>query len=163
MSASFFRRVFRSESGNAMVELAVALPVLVLTLVGTVDFARIFYTSIELTNAARAGAQYGAANLGNSGNYGAMESTATGAVNITGVTAVASRLCQCADSSGTLTPTSGGANNCIALVTVSCPGLHRVMTVTVTTSKTFTSVAANVPGIPTSILLNRTATLRVSE
>src|SRR5438046_1113442 len=102
MSPSFFRRLFRSESGNAMVELAVALPLLVLTLIGTVDFARIFYTSIELTNAARAGAQWGAADIASASDTAGMEAAATGAVNISGVTAFAApALCRCAtDATG---------------------------------------------------------------
>src|SRR4051812_37857246 len=79
----------RSERGSALVELAFCLPVLILTFVGAADFARVFYTSIALNNAARAGAQYGAAGLANSGDTSGMQSAATGAVNITGVSAVA--------------------------------------------------------------------------
>src|SRR5260221_3845737 len=44
------------ERGSALVELAIALPLLVAVLVGTTDFARVFYLATELTNAARAGA-----------------------------------------------------------------------------------------------------------
>jgi Flp pilus assembly protein TadG len=42
----------------AVVELAVLLPLLVMVFVITVDFARIFYFSLTLTNCARAGALY---------------------------------------------------------------------------------------------------------
>ncbi len=49
----------RSERGQSAVELAVALPVLVLILMGTLDFGRAFYAYINITNAAREGAQYG--------------------------------------------------------------------------------------------------------
>ena len=49
----------RSERGSALVELAVTLPLLVLLVVGVADLARVFYVSMALTNAARAGAQYG--------------------------------------------------------------------------------------------------------
>ena len=54
-------RGFHAEAGAAIIELAVSLLMLVLLLLGTVDFARVFYADIELTNAARAGAQYGIA------------------------------------------------------------------------------------------------------
>src|SRR5205823_4860682 len=47
----------RGDRGAAMVELAFGLTFLAVILVGTVDFARIFYFSMELTSAARAGAQ----------------------------------------------------------------------------------------------------------
>src|SRR3954453_1086869 len=55
-----FRRLIRSERGAALVELALSTPLLVVMIVGAVDFARAFYTAMELTNAARAGAQYAA-------------------------------------------------------------------------------------------------------
>lgn len=41
-----------------MVELALLLPLLVLLFVIAVDFARVFYFSVTLTNCARAGAMY---------------------------------------------------------------------------------------------------------
>lgn len=44
--------------GVAVVELAVLLPLLVLLFMITIDFARIFYFSLTLTNCARAGALY---------------------------------------------------------------------------------------------------------
>ena len=156
------RGLARSESGNALVELAVCLPLLVLTLIGTADFARVFYTSIELTSAARAGAQYGAHDSVQSSDTATMQTTAAAAVNITGVTASAARLCQCASDAGAFSATTP-ANSCTTLPAVACPGgLHRVMTVTVTTQKTFTTIV-NYVGIPSSMALTRSATLRVSE
>jgi Flp pilus assembly protein TadG len=44
--------------GAAVVELAVILPLLVFLFVIAVDFARVFYYSVTLTNCARAGAMY---------------------------------------------------------------------------------------------------------
>ena len=49
------RRVRR---GAAVVELAVLLPLLIFLFVIAVDFARIYYVSLTLTSAARAGALY---------------------------------------------------------------------------------------------------------
>ncbi len=49
----------RDERGQSAVELAVTLPVLLLILIGTLDFGRAFYSYINITNAAREGAQYG--------------------------------------------------------------------------------------------------------
>src|SRR5436190_10912754 len=48
----------RNRRGAAVVELAVLLPLLVFLFVVAVDFARIFYYSVTLTNCARAGAMY---------------------------------------------------------------------------------------------------------
>ena len=163
MNWTLLGRGVRSDAGNALVELAVALPLLVLTLIGTADFARVFYDAIELSNAARAGAQYGAANLANAGNVANMQTIATSAINITGVTATASRLCQCATNAGAFTATSP-ANSCTTPAATACTGgTHRVMTVTVTAQKTFTTIVKFLGVAPWSRVIIRSATLRVSE
>ncbi|HEY8504563.1 MAG TPA: TadE/TadG family type IV pilus assembly protein [Gemmataceae bacterium] len=48
-----------SRTGTAAVELAVLLPLLAFLLVIGVDFARVFYYTVSITNAAEAGALYG--------------------------------------------------------------------------------------------------------
>jgi TadE-like protein len=53
-----WKRFRRDRSGQALTELAIALPVLLLILLGGVELARICYASIEVTNAARAAVQY---------------------------------------------------------------------------------------------------------
>lgn len=57
------RRFARSSSGGAAVELAVVFPVLLLLIIAIVDYGRVFYTSVVVSNAARAGAEYGAQGL----------------------------------------------------------------------------------------------------
>lgn len=48
----------RSDEGQSLVELALALPVLLLLLLGLADFGRAFYYTSIISNAARAGAAY---------------------------------------------------------------------------------------------------------
>jgi len=55
-------RRFASESGVAAIELAIALPVLMLILFGIINFGTVFYDYIVITNAAREGARWGAIN-----------------------------------------------------------------------------------------------------
>jgi PKD repeat protein len=50
----------RGERGQALVEMAIILPVFLLLLLIAVDFGRLFYTYIEVSNASREGAAYGA-------------------------------------------------------------------------------------------------------
>ena len=161
---TWLRGRWRSEAGGALVELAVALPVLVVVFAATIDFARVFYVSMALTNAARAGAQYGAHNPAQSGNITAMQTTAQNATNTTGITAVASRFCQCATNTGAFTATSPTPNNCTSPSITSC-GVqsHLVVTVTVTVTKTFTTIITGFPAIPSSVNLSRTATMRVQQ
>ena len=152
MNSFFNRRAWASDAGSALVELAVALPLLVLVMVFTIDFARVFYVGMELTNAARAGAQYGAYNPAQSGDIAGMQTTAAGSVNITMDPPAASRTCYCATGTGTFSAPTACSNT--------CPGQHLVVTVTVTTSKVFTTVVGSFPGIPHTLSLVRAATLR---
>jgi Flp pilus assembly protein TadG len=144
--------------------LAVALPVLVVVFVGAIDFARVFYTSMALTNAARAGVQYGAHDAIRSADTVGMKSTAESATGVGGITAVPTRTCQCATEGGTI-PFSDTSplNTCSPTACSGLSGTHLVVTVSVTTSKTFTTIMSGVPGIPGSVSLSRTATMRVMQ
>src|SRR4051794_2896685 len=55
-------RIRRQERGAALVELALATPLLLVLIVGVVDFARVFYLGMQVTDAARAGAQWGSSS-----------------------------------------------------------------------------------------------------
>lgn len=52
------KRFLKSERGQAMVEFALVLPVLLALLCGIIDFGWIYYNQITLNNAAREGARY---------------------------------------------------------------------------------------------------------
>src|SRR6202162_3987782 len=54
------RRLCYSKRGQAIVETALLLPVLMLLVMGTADLGRVFYYSIAVTNAAREAARQGA-------------------------------------------------------------------------------------------------------
>lgn len=51
-----------------MVEMAVILPLLLIVLLGAVDFARIGYLSVVVSGAANAGARFGAQSVDNASN-----------------------------------------------------------------------------------------------
>lgn len=51
--------ISRKEKGQGLVELAVILPLLLIILLGTIDFGRVFYAYVAITNASREGARYG--------------------------------------------------------------------------------------------------------
>jgi TadE-like protein len=51
------RRFVRREQGTQLVELAIALPLMLVLLAGVAEFGRLFYTYSTLTNAVRAGAR----------------------------------------------------------------------------------------------------------
>ena len=49
-----------SESGSALVETALTLPVLIVLILGALEFGRVASAAVEITNAAKAAAAYGA-------------------------------------------------------------------------------------------------------
>jgi Flp pilus assembly protein TadG len=57
-----FSRASLRQDGQALIELALTMPLLLLMLLGAGEFARMAYMAIELSNAAKAAAQYGAQN-----------------------------------------------------------------------------------------------------
>jgi Flp pilus assembly protein TadG len=166
MTLPFFRRRGRSERGAALIELAVSLPFLAAVLIGTIDFARAFYMAIELTDAARAGAQFASKNDINAFSPNEIRAAALAAsprlslvasdVTLRTVSGVEKpALCQCAANDGS---TFAAAASCDS----ACGGSeHMISTVTVTVTKTFTRLAG-FPGIPRTMSISRSATLRVS-
>lgn len=54
----------RKEKGQGLVELAIILPLLLIILLGIIDFGRVFYAYVTVTNASREGARYGALHPG---------------------------------------------------------------------------------------------------
>ena len=59
------RRFINNERGQSLVELAVSLPVLILILLGTVDFGMAIFSYAILRDAAQEGALYGSFNPAN--------------------------------------------------------------------------------------------------
>jgi Flp pilus assembly protein TadG len=68
LSAATSGRLRRLEAGQAVVEFALILPVLVLITMGILDLGRVFYTYEALANAAREGARYCALHPGEVAN-----------------------------------------------------------------------------------------------
>lgn len=58
----------RKENGQATVEFALVLPILILLIFGIMDFGWLFYNKLEINNASREGARYAAIHW-NESNY----------------------------------------------------------------------------------------------
>ncbi len=134
-----------------MAELAVALPVLVLLLLAATDFGRLYYTNIEVVDAARAGAQYGSQSVITAADTSGMKTTAQNdAANLSGMSASAKQ-CTCeSGSSVTACPTSY------------CTSSPTATFVEVDTSTTFKTIVSY-PGIPHSVTLGGKAVMMVEQ
>jgi hypothetical protein len=111
------------------------------------EFLRVYYTTIELNNAARAGVQYGLHSPANASNLQGMQQAALNdGSDISGMTAVATEYCECSDGSSVSCGTAGACSD------------ERVY-VEVDTAATFYTLT-DWPGIPRSIALSGKAIMR---
>jgi Flp pilus assembly protein TadG len=141
----------RNEQASALVELAILLSLFSLMLVGAFEIAMAAYTSIEVSNAALAGVQYGAQSAATAGDTTGIQTAATNdAPNITLGTTTVTESCICSDgSASTCKPTD-------------CSGSNIETILKVQTQATFTP-AIKVPGLPASFTLNGEAVQKVLQ
>ena len=137
--------------GQASVELALSLPLLLMMFLVVVETGRAFYISISVGNAARAGVQYGAQSLTTAADNTGMQSAASSdAPNITGMTATASHYCICSD---------GSASTCLA---TDCAGSHRLLYTQVLTSAPYAPLISFMGILPVMTVPGK-AVMRVAQ
>jgi Flp pilus assembly protein TadG len=130
------------EEGGAIVETALTAPMLLALVMGAVEFSRVAYAAIEVSNAARAGVSYGAqSGLTASDTAGIIWAASNDGVNIPGMTVATPILgYTCSDgTAATGTPPS-------------CTSAHLVETVTVKTQVTMDPLI-HLPGVPRTYTL----------
>src|SRR5579864_1112246 len=146
-----FAGVKGGEAGQALIETAAVFPLLIAILVGTAEMARVAYAAIEVSNAARAGAQYGAQNgYTASDTTGIATAASSDASNLSGVTTTSSYACVCSD---------GTASTC---QTSDCASSHIEETLTVNTTVTFDPVI-HLPGLPHTYTLTGQAIQKCAQ
>lgn len=141
--------VCSAEQGASLVELALVLPLLMLLLIGAVDFGRAFYLAMEISGAAQAGAEYGTQNPTDTTGIAAAAQVDAPDVPFLAVT-TPTYGCECSDG-------TGFSSNCTN--TPSCPSSNVVYRVTVRVSATYTPWFPW-PKVPSSISLSSSATMR---
>jgi len=130
------------------VELALTAPVLIMLMLGVVDFGRVYFAQVSVTNAARDGADYAS-------------QSATRAADANGIKAAA------LNDTGDLLHTSG-TNPTVTVTTgtdAQGPGCSRAggcMYADVKVHYTFTTIFPW-PGLPSSMSVDRTVRARVAQ
>lgn len=146
------KRERERERGSAMMELAVVLPLLLVTTVGLVDFGRAAYEAIEVENAAHSGAAYGARSKGLAADEEGIEDAAIADfgedVDADDVDIESERYCECSD--GDEVDCDDGCDD----------GATPLMYVRVRVDKDFETLL-EYPGVPAEINLAREVHLRV--
>jgi Flp pilus assembly protein TadG len=115
MSKNGFSRLWASEDGFSAVELGFIAPILLMLLLGVLDFGMAFWEQMQIANAADAGAQWA---MSNTFNESTITNIVTDATNLSGAIRVDPapiQLCGCATGSS-VTYGYGSIGNC-----TSCP------------------------------------------
>lgn len=110
----------KSDSGQAVVELAVMLPVALMILIGVAELGRYATASIMVDHAARAGVQYAAQNRVTASNTAQIiQAAEADAPDISNLTVTPTDFCTCADgASSTCQPTDCSGSRIIEYVKV---------------------------------------------
>lgn len=159
----------RSERGQALVELLIVLPLLLLMLVAAVEYGRYAYFSIVVGNAARAGVQYGVQTLvtaaATNGMTNAAYADAQGVAQCSGPPTSASATCIYVSSATQRCECASTGTVVSCFTTSACPSSdHRIayVQVTVTGELQFispTSLLAYL-GVPASLPITSQAVMR---
>ena len=154
MTSSFvgrFLRISRSEHGGALVELAVVLPVLILIAIGVMDYGRVYYTSVTVSNAARAGAEWGAYGMTGSAtkdaqiqSFAKIEGAEAGTFTVT-----SSHFCRCSPTGVDVSCTTG-----------SCGAYGKPQIYVTATATKKVALLLKYPGLPDTVTISRSATFR---
>jgi Flp pilus assembly protein TadG len=138
--------------GQSYVELAFALPVLVLILVVAADFGRLFYTYVEVINAARAGAQYGSNSVITAADATGMKAAATqDGANVPNLTVTANQ-CTCGTATASIP-------KCASTFCANDPQGNYVV---VNAQAPFSTIT-KYPGVPSSVTLKSQAVMQVQQ
>jgi Flp pilus assembly protein TadG len=149
LERSLEMRGLRACSGQTVVELALLLPLLLVLLIGVIELGRYAYFDILISNAARAGAQYGAQSLIQAADAAGIKAAAHND-GLAAMTVTTQQECTCISGS---TPAPG----CAAL---GCP--RPVVYVVVTATDTYDSLFS-FPPLPPQLTLSSTVKMRVSQ
>ncbi|ADW70656.1 TadE/TadG family type IV pilus assembly protein [Granulicella tundricola] len=132
-----------------MVETALLMPVLLLVLVGVVDFGQAYYVEIEVGSAAQSGAAYGVLNP--TDTAGMQSAALLDASDVPTMTAVATYGCECSDGTGG-SVSCGVSPNCL---------VNMVNYIDVSTSVNFKPMMVY-PLVPATMVLKGHSRMRVA-
>lgn len=137
------------EGGQALIETAVTLALLVIMLIGAMEIGRVAWASIQVANAAKAAVQYGDRNITVAQDISGMQTAAANeAVDIPNLNTAITSTCICADGI-----------SCTISSTL-CAGSAPIQTLHVTSTATFDPLI-HLPGLPTTFTLQGTAVQQV--
>jgi hypothetical protein len=139
----------RTERGSALIELVILIPILVLLAVGVAEFGRLVRTSMTVTHAVKAGAQYGAQDAARADDQtGIANVVRADASPLTLDSVSSSRFCRCPD---------GSAPACNS----TCPGYGPPEVFVRVRARKAHNFLLRYPGLPATVAVIDTAVMRI--
>lgn len=139
------------ERGQALVETAITLSMLIIMLIGATEIGRIAWATIQVTAAARAAVQYGDQSNAQAADSGGIQNAGY---------AAAPALTNLTIPPPTTTCVCGDGTADAACDNTACPGSFMEQVLTVNTSATFDPII-HLPGLPTTYTLQAQAVQKV--
>ena len=147
----------RDDIGQALIELALALPIFAILLLGAAEFAILASAGIQISNAARAGVAYGARNHVTAVDTPGIQLAATqDAPSITGLTATTTQSCTCVSSGTTTSITCSSAGT-------SCVSPSRIIEYVQVNTSAAVTPPIHLWGLPTSYTMRGQAIMMVQQ
>ena len=75
------RRIIRGKRGQSLVEFALIAPVLIILMLGTIDYGRVYFAYVSVTNGARNGAHFASGSATAAADIDGIRTAATGDTN----------------------------------------------------------------------------------
>ena len=130
----------RGDRGQALVELAMITPILIILMLGVIDYGRVYFAYVSVTNGARIGADYASTDAAAAADTAAIKAAAL------------------TDTSDLLDQTATNPEVTVVTANDGQGRLYADVTMTYTFSTLFPW-----PGLPTSIDIERTVRSRVGQ
>jgi Flp pilus assembly protein TadG len=152
----------KREEGQALVETALSMTVLILMLLGAVELGQMAFAAIAVGNAAKAASQYAAqspvtaADLAGIRQAAQNEYPTPSSLTLVSPTATSGYACTCAGTGTSVVCTINSVSS------PACPGSYMEVTVTVQTQVSFTP-GIHIPGLPGPLQLRGTAKQKVLQ
>ena len=157
-----FAQLAASESGNALIELALSLPLFLILILGTAEIANLAWASVQVNNAARAAAAYASQSRTNAAPS-----------NIANITLAAqneapklanlqvknyNELCSCVGTDG-----SSPSIACDSSALSNCPFPGTIQVAVKVNTQAAVTPIVHYPGLPATYTVNAQATMGVAQ
>lgn len=143
-------RKLKSEKAQSLIELAISVPVFALLLFGAIETGKVIYASIEVSDAAMAGVQYGTRTPTAAADSGGIQNAAAGDASNLPLVTTSSLSCICSD---------GTASACLP---TDCSSSNIETILTVQTQSTIDPMI-HIPGLPNTFTLQGKAIQKVLQ